>query len=79
MNGDHTASVFIYSVGAIVLLLLSASVVVSLFDHSYQTPTPLWGLAGIVVGAVFSDVFLKRARQRVKAEIAAEARRDDES
>lgn len=64
-DGASVSVVFIYGLGAAVALVWMASVIASIIDHDYETPLALHGLMGTVVGSVFADIGLRRARRRL--------------
>lgn len=65
MNGNGNVSVyFVYGLGIGVLIGWLASVVAEITIKGYHTPTALHGLMGIVLGSVFGQHGLKRARRR---------------
>lgn len=64
-DGTSVSVVFIYGLGAAVTIVWIASVIVSILDHSYETPLVLHGLMGTVVGSVFSTVGLARGRRHL--------------
>jgi uncharacterized membrane protein len=60
--------VFTYGLGAAVAIGWLASVVADIGMDGYTTPVALHGLMGVVLGSVFGDAGLRRARGRLVAE-----------
>jgi tetrahydromethanopterin S-methyltransferase subunit C len=65
---DPVSTAFIYGLGASVTLVWMASMIASILDHTYTTPVALHGLMGTVVGSVFADAGLRRARRQLRDE-----------
>lgn len=64
-DGTGVSLVFMYGIGGAVTIVFIASVIAAMIDHTYSTPTGLYGLEGIIVGAVFGDLGLRRARRKL--------------
>lgn len=71
MGRDPISAAFIYGLGAAVGLAWFVSIIADIVIDSYGTPAALHGLMGIVVGAVFGDVGLRRQRAKMLEERAA--------
>lgn len=69
---DPLGAAFIYGLGAAVALAWLASVFADILIPSYQTPIALHGLMGTVVGSVFADAGLRRARDKMVRQFAEE-------
>lgn len=79
MDNDAVVSVvFIYGLGAAVGIAWVVSVFADIFIANYGTPVALHGLMGTVVGSVFADASLRKARKRLQGQVAA-AGRDHEN
>lgn len=66
---DPMSTAFIYGLGLAVSLGWLASVVADIVVSGYGTPIALHGLMGTVVGSVFADAGLRRARHRLEHEV----------
>jgi hypothetical protein len=75
MNAESLSPIFIYGLGMAVTIAWVASVFADILISTYSTPIALHGLMGTVVGSVFADAGLRRARRKMAAELA----QDDES
>lgn len=62
---DPVSPGFVYGLGAAVTLAWLASVFADILVAHYSTPIALHGLMGTVVGSVFADAGLRRARRRL--------------
>lgn len=65
---DPVARAFTYGLGAAVGFAWFASIVADIVLKDYGTPAALHGIMGIVVGAVFGDIGLRRARRQLANE-----------
>lgn len=65
---DPVSAAFVYGLGAAVTIAWFASVIADIVIETYATPIALHGLMGTVVGSVFADAGLRRARRRLEAE-----------
>ena len=52
--------------GCIIVLLWTVSVVISLFNPDYQTPTALHGVLGLVAGWLFQGPILDTIKGKMK-------------
>lgn len=65
--GQPVSVAFVYGLGVSVTVCWVASVVADiLIGTAYGTPIALHGLMGTVVGSVFADAQLRRARARLE-------------
>lgn len=71
---DPISMAFIYGLGIAVTLAWFASVIADIVVADYSTPVALHGLMGTVVGSVFADASLRRARRRLLDEAEQRAR-----
>lgn len=62
---DPLSTAFVYGLGLAVTVAWVASVFADIFIDGYGTPIALHGLMGTVVGSVFADAGLRRARQKL--------------
>jgi len=62
---DSVSPGFVYGLGAAVTLAWLASVFADILVAGYSTPIALHGLMGTVVGSVFADAGLRRARRKL--------------
>jgi hypothetical protein len=74
LQDDPLSRAFIYGLGVAVTIAWFASVIADILIATYATPVALHGLEGTVVGSVFADASLRRARRRIADELR---RRDD--
>lgn len=66
---DPISAAFIYGLGAAVTLAWLASVFADIVVKNYDTPIALHGLMGTVVGSVFADTRLRRARRELARQL----------
>jgi uncharacterized membrane protein len=74
MSSDPINAAFVYGLGVAVAIAWVASVFADILIPAYNTPIALHGLMGTVVGSVFADVGLRKARQRMMREFGEERR-----
>jgi hypothetical protein len=74
---DPVSTAFIYGLGAAVTLAWLASVFADMLVKGYDTPIALHGLMGTVVGSVFADAGLRRARRNLTSRYDSRGVRDD--
>lgn len=70
MNGrDPIGAAFVYGLGAAVSVVWMVSVFAEVLSAgNYSTPLAVHGLMGTVVGSVFADAGLRRARNKISRE-----------
>ena len=62
---DPISTAFIYGLGAAVAIAWFVSIIADIVVMDYSTPTAMHGLMGVVVGSVFADAGLRRARNKL--------------